>query len=151
MKIIAFDFCSFQLWDIAQADKHFSLSVTFLLSFKKLTWVHLPPFCLPFDNEGYHALSGFIFLKCHLAVISMTACFIQRPIKPLEKTQERISACERQSWGREGTEGFLLCISCRKKKIKILLFPLGVYLMIGTTCNTFIITWIAQLFNPSET
>lgn len=119
MKVIALDFFySFQLPDIAQADKHFSLSVTFLLSFKKLTLVHLPPFCLPFDNEGYHALSGFIFLKCHLTVISMTACFIQWPIKPLEKTQERIRACERQSWGREGMEGFLLCISCWEEKKK---------------------------------
>lgn len=99
-------FYSFQPSDIAQTDKLFSLSVTFLLSFKKLTWVHLPPFCLPFDNEGYHALCGFIFFKCHLAVISMTACFIQWPIKPLEKTQEGIRACERQSWGREGIQGF---------------------------------------------
>lgn len=66
--------------------------------------MHLLPFCLPFDNEGYHTLTGFIFLKCHLAMISMTACFIQRSIKPLEKTQERISACERQSWGRGGTK-----------------------------------------------
>lgn len=36
----------------------------------------------------------------------MTAGFIQWPIEPLEKTQERIRACERQSWGREGVERF---------------------------------------------
>lgn len=103
---------------------------------------HFSPFAafLPFIWQGYHTLTGFLFLMCHLAMISMTACFIQWSIKPLEKTQEKISACERQSWGREGTKrfGFILYF-IQGEKGQILLSPLGVYLMIGATCSTSII------------
>lgn len=73
-------------------------------------------------------------------MISMTARFIQWSIKPLEKTQERISACERQSWGREATKNsFLILYFIQGEKGQILLFRLGVYLMTGGTCSTSII------------
>lgn len=103
--------------------------------------MHLSSFWLPFDNEGYQALCGFVFLKCHLAVISKyDSMFHTMACKTFGESPERIRAGERQSWGREGIEGFFsISYFLQEKKGHTPPFPFGIYVMTGATCSTSII------------
>lgn len=79
----------------------------------------MPPIWLPFDNEGYQALYGFVFLKCH----QYDSMFRTVAHKTFGESPERIRAGERQSWGREGIEGFffyfIFLTEKKKKKDKL--------------------------------